>query len=486
MRIINLAAGLGRRLGRIARPIRVAAGTSILAGGMVFAGPAEAQLFSEDFEGLTLGPFVSTTETGGDGTDWTNVLPAGWARDNGSTPPAGPPEFFGFTFLGKNSWIATAGNQDRTSFTRGSGTVMVADPDEYDDLPDIDPDQFNVLIRTPTISTAGVAANNLKLNFDSSFRPYDGMTGLVDVSFDGGATFANVLTLDTPSTPGGNSSLVRANESISLPLNNPGNGAGMVVRFRMTNAGNDWWWAVDNIVVATPEALALSLEVANNGELVIANRTDEAVYLDYYEIESPSDSLRLANWTSFDDRNVPGFPGGTGAGDGWEEGGNLDDGILSESFLSGQSVLQPGAIVSLGLGYDSVQDAEDLIFRYGAVPVEAASGTQIGDYDGSGMVDAADYSAWRAQFGSAGMDLPPDGSGNGVVDTADYVVWRNNLGSMGGIVATGPSFLTDGVVRYISSGVGGHTAIPEPQTILLAGLGMGSFVVGTRRKTPEN
>jgi hypothetical protein len=215
----------------------------------MFAGPAHAQLFSENFEGLTLGPFVSSTETGGDGTDWTNALPAGWTRDNGATPAGGPAEYFGFTFLDKNSWIAAAENQDRSSFTKGTGTVMVADPDEYDDLGDIDPDQFNVLVRTPAISTAGIPANNLLLNFDSSFRPYDGMTGLVDVSFDGGANFANVLTLDTTSTPGGDSSLARADESISLPLNNPGTGGDLVVRFGMTNAGNDWWWAVDNISV---------------------------------------------------------------------------------------------------------------------------------------------------------------------------------------------------------------------------------------------
>jgi hypothetical protein len=260
MKVTNLAAALSRQLGRAACRSAATAGAAILAGGMMFSGTAEAQLFSEDFDGLALGPFVSGTESGGDGTDWTNVVPAGWTRDNGSTPAAGPAEFFGFTFLDKNSWVATAADQDRTSFTKGTGTVMVADADEYDDSGDIDPDQFNVLIRTPTISTAGIAANNLRLNFDSSFRPYDGMTGLVDVSFDGGTNFSNVLTLDTASTPGGASSLARADESVSLLLNNPGNGGGLVVRFQMANAGNDWWWAVDNIsVLQIPEPATATL-----------------------------------------------------------------------------------------------------------------------------------------------------------------------------------------------------------------------------------
>ncbi|NES91183.1 alkaline phosphatase family protein, partial [Okeania sp. SIO2B9] len=35
-------------------------------------------LFTEDFEGLTLEPFVSPTEGGGDGTDFTTTPPEGW------------------------------------------------------------------------------------------------------------------------------------------------------------------------------------------------------------------------------------------------------------------------------------------------------------------------------------------------------------------------------------------------------------------------
>ena len=113
-------------------------------------------LFSENFDGLTLGPFVSSSESGGSGADWTDVPPTGWTRNNMATPEGGPPEFFGFTFLDKNSWIATAGNQDRDDFTKGTGTVMVADPDEYDDDAGggsvLGANQsFNVFLQTPPI-----------------------------------------------------------------------------------------------------------------------------------------------------------------------------------------------------------------------------------------------------------------------------------------------------------------------------------------------
>ena len=50
-----------------------------------------------------------------------------------------------------------------------------------------------------------------------------------------------------------------------------------------------------------------------------------------------------------------------------------------------------------------------------------------GDYDHSGTVDPADYTAWRQSFGTA--SLVADGNRDGIVDAADYTVWRDNLGT---------------------------------------------------------
>src|SRR5688572_20316642 len=66
---------------------------------ILFSLPASAAtLLAEDFESLALGPYVSPTESGGDGTDWTDVPPTGWVRDQGTTPAGSPAEFFGWTF----------------------------------------------------------------------------------------------------------------------------------------------------------------------------------------------------------------------------------------------------------------------------------------------------------------------------------------------------------------------------------------------------
>ena len=101
-------------------------------------------------------------------------------------------------------------------------------------------------------SIGGVGQIPLSLNFDSSFRPYDNMTGEVMVSYDGGVSFATLLTLDTESTPGGSSSLARVNEEISVEALAPNSASSAQFAFRLSQADNDWWWAIDNVDIMGP------------------------------------------------------------------------------------------------------------------------------------------------------------------------------------------------------------------------------------------
>ena len=52
-----------------------------------------------------------------------------------------------------------------------------------------------------------------------------------------------------------------------------------------------------------------------------------------------------------------------------------------------------------------------------------------GDYNGNGIVDAADYSVWRDTLGST-TDLRADGNGDGVVNSEDYSFWKSHFGEM--------------------------------------------------------
>lgn len=51
------------------------------------------------------------------------------------------------------------------------------------------------------------------------------------------------------------------------------------------------------------------------------------------------------------------------------------------------------------------------------------------DYNGDGLVNAADYTVWRDTEGST-INLAADGNGDGVVDSADYNLWVESFGFM--------------------------------------------------------
>lgn len=54
------------------------------------------------------------------------------------------------------------------------------------------------------------------------------------------------------------------------------------------------------------------------------------------------------------------------------------------------------------------------------------------DYDHNGLVEQADYTTWRANYGgTANNTLAADGNGNGAVDAGDYVFWRKKLTAPG-------------------------------------------------------
>ena len=211
------------------------------------------QLLKQDFELLPLGPAVYETVGLQGGQEFTATPPGGWTTDNSAMPSGGAPEWRGWTFANKSFW-STQGGSSRANFTRGSGTIAVADTDEWEDYSTFPSNSFNAKLLSTPINLATVAASSVTLEFDSSFRPEgnassytpENMQGMLDVSYDAGATWTNLLTLDSSNTSG-TATAANVNELRTVSVPNPDDGT-MV--FRWSNTGsNDWWWAIDNINV---------------------------------------------------------------------------------------------------------------------------------------------------------------------------------------------------------------------------------------------
>ena len=95
-----------------------------------------------------------------------------------------------------------------------------------------------------------------------------------------------------------------------------------------------------------------------------------------------------------------------------------------------------------------------------------ASQSVAGDYDGNGIVDAADYTVWLSTLGATGMDLAADGNNNNVVDDGDYDVWKSNFGQTAGTALNMPE----------------NASIPEPTCVLLTAIGALFLGVQGRRR----
>ena len=226
--------------------------------------PGDGPLYSEDFEGLTLGPNVDESVEGE--MVWTNEPPADWVSDNSMLFGAdeegvGVTEWKGWAFASKDWWIEAAEDQRRSEWLSGKGTVAIADPDEWDDLGSPggqEPGGFNTFMTTPPISLTGLSANTAVLSFDSSWRPeFDDnyhQSGNATVTFDGGDPIELFEWLSDPGSPNFKGEAI--DERAIVPLNNPDGAQSMVITFGVFDAGNDWWWAIDNIEVATGAVLS--------------------------------------------------------------------------------------------------------------------------------------------------------------------------------------------------------------------------------------
>ncbi|WP_442484151.1 LamG-like jellyroll fold domain-containing protein [Aeoliella sp. SH292] len=222
------------------------------------------------------------------------------------------------------------------------------------------------------------------------------------------------------------------------------------------------------------EAYPLTITVnTDTGNITLKNTTTNDIALEFYAIESSSNSLSFSGWTSLDFTNY-------GGANVWTALGRTNS-ELSEGAAGDGALIPAGASISLGNAYNKNLNSQDLRFSFqlagapsSAVPFTSGGVYYVdvlqGDFNGDGIVNLADYTVWRDNLGAANENaLNGAGSGNNVVDAADYALWKSQFGVGAGGLASVTS---------------GHSAVPEPGTIaVLASTMLLASLAGTRSRT---
>jgi len=307
---------------------------------MGIAAPADAQigtvLYQENFDSVVLGDsvnerrgplsFAKRTVVETDPTTasrpnaYTHTGPAGWSVDNDfdnygnydatnalgtdvfSTDPVpvllfrvpqigqvvgnkgvankgsaanGVDEWEGWSFADKSFW-ASVDDQGRSGFNLASGTVAVADADEYDDLgTGLGGGYYNTGLTSEPVNVSAYAGTAVDFSFDSSWRaealddthatlgrPDNNQTSIVYAIYDGVVDLFNPIHIwdsDAGNDGSSNTPLRPAspffkgdatNENLSASLSIPAGTTNVQFSFAYLNAANDWWWAIDNLKLA--------------------------------------------------------------------------------------------------------------------------------------------------------------------------------------------------------------------------------------------
>ncbi len=144
---------------------------------------------------------------------------------------------------------------------------------------------------------------------------------------------------------------------------------------------------------------------------------------------------------------------------------NLGSGVNERvGFLSLDTAFQPSG--TYGSSQSNAVNKLDLYFS-GVGILTVGPAILAGDYNGNGIVDAADYVLWRKNVGQPSQTLPNDTTGV-IIGDAQYNLWRSNLGSTTAVPA--------------GASAESASAVPEPSSMCLLILSFAALAVfGTFR-----
>ncbi len=391
----SIHAGISRSLGKLL-------GVAAFSSSLWLCGTAAAQLQTvafDNFEDLhpTMVPFTIPLNIFADGTDYSTQIRTGtpreWTIDNSQmgNPPGSAaggvcqePGYNGWTAMDVASWTAEQGAQiGRTTLgLLDRNTALVADPDAYYDFLSVaqQSDAYNSYI-SRSYDLTGFNTNTLQITFDWEFAIENNQRGTIEVSFDNGVTWQMLLDLVKGDLP--NSTILTGPSTFSANVDFVPAGNQMLFRIGCITAGNNWWFAVDNVHVTTGDGFD-DLEDFEGLEMVsFLGEPPGASPPTQPRFDGTDFTNVIPNWT-IDNSQMPGFCREPGY-DGWtcmdvecwinEQGGQ------GRSLLSGFAFDANAALVADG---DAFYDFDRNFDDTGGAPSNAMTTFVQREYDLSG------------------------------------------------------------------------------------------------------
>ncbi len=367
----------------------------------------ETILLDENFDELmdTLMPAADEVNIPPDILGWTHEPPTGWQIANfgagfvGDLPgiddeSQGVEEWEGWSFTTQEFWTSADGQRRDEFFFDpidpdapiDRGVIAVADPDEWDDLGDPEAigaricdvcGPYNTFLATPQIDILDVTPGTMQLSFDSSWRPeYDSSNQRAELlaNYDNGQSIKLLDWTSDPSIPDCTTTAPgdfcfkndeSTNQRISIQVPTASSDADSVqFFFNMLDAGNDWWWAIDNVVVTG--------DVATTG--VDGDFNDDGMF-DTADIDLLGKEIIAGTNSTAYDLNGDGAVN-LADQDQWRTDAAAENGF-AEPYLPGDADLN---------GTVNASDLNVLGVNWQTSPDPWGSG----DFDASGFVDAGD------------------------------------------------------------------------------------------------
>ena len=216
---------------------------------MVVRIPLGITILDENFNNLELFPAEDEAygacgnSIGPNVLGWTHEPPENWMIDNSNMPEVGTIEWRGWSFASMDFWV-DAEDQLRSQFIRADGTVAVADPDEWDDCGNAASfGSYNSILTSPLIQLTG---QPIHISFDSHYRQEAPQQVSLTVTNSSGEIIE--MLLHYSSDPGSdNDSGDVLNQWLSFIVETDEDE--IYFQWEMYDAGNNWYWAIDNVTI---------------------------------------------------------------------------------------------------------------------------------------------------------------------------------------------------------------------------------------------